>query len=427
MGLNSLTFGNVNTLDYGVYILSDPTFNAPKRVYKTIEVPGRNGLVAIDEGYYENITITYPAYIKADTFEEFSEKVSDFRNALMSQSGYQRLYNTYHPDEYRMALFQDDFILDITKYLRTGRFDLTFDCKPQRYLVSGETAVSVASGDTITNLTAFPASPLLEVEGYGDITINDSTVSIQDSPLGWIDLANPVSKTYGTDAYLISDNLVSSFNNVPYYTGDMARSSATIQQTDSVLASGLHNISGVTVVSRSANIIQFSVNPRRDTDTGNMLLTFTAVIENVPFVTGNSGHVDLSAEVEIEYVYGTPKQYGTVTVQWSSRFDYSSTNVSWQTPTITYVSQSFSRDERISTTISIEKVKVASTYSSLGNPLYLDLENGQAYKYEGNEYISVNNAVWLGAELPVLKSGENTITYDSDVHDFKIVPRWWRI
>lgn len=68
-----------------------------------------------------------------------------------------------------------------------------------------------------------------------------------------------------------------------------------------------------------------------------------------------------------------------------------------------------------------------STKSALGEPLYFDLDIGEAYKYEGDSIVSINNAVTIPAQLPTLKSGENTITYDRTITQFKVVPRWWEV
>ena len=59
--------------------------------------------------------------------------------------------------------------------------------------------------------------------------------------------------------------------------------------------------------------------------------------------------------------------------------------------------------------------------------MYIDLDIGEAYKIEGNEPVSVNDAVVLPAELPTLSPGTNTITFDNTITQLKIVPRWWRV
>lgn len=124
--------------DVGVYIAGDGVYNAPERDYEMVTIPGRNGNLAIDHGRYENIEVTYPAFIWANSQEEFREKLIRIRQKLTSKLGYRRLEDTYHPDEYRMAIYKSGLEVDPAHYNRAGEFEITFDCKPQRFLKSGE-------------------------------------------------------------------------------------------------------------------------------------------------------------------------------------------------------------------------------------------------------------------------------------------------
>ena len=72
-------------------------------------------------------------------------------------------------------------------------------------------------------------------------------------------------------------------------------------------------------------------------------------------------------------------------------------------------------------------VSAYSTKSALGEPLYFDMDIGEAYKVEDGEIISVNNAVSFPAELPVLQPGPNSIAFDNTVDELDIVPRWWEV
>ena len=151
---NYFTFGQFDSRDFGVYITGTGTYNAPARMYDAISVPGRNGDLLIDNGKFENIRITYPAFIAGD---DFNSNLEAFRSALLSVSGYARLADTYHPNEYRMAYFGNDIVVDARTQHDAGEFDITFTCKPQRFLTSGENAIVVspqgAHGD---NLLPYP-------------------------------------------------------------------------------------------------------------------------------------------------------------------------------------------------------------------------------------------------------------------------------
>ncbi len=145
-----LIFDGQSSGDYGVYITGEAVFNAPVRDVEMVEIPGRNGTLALDKGRFENIEVSYPAGIFADNERDFAEAVSSFRNFLCSRSGYCRLEDDYNPDEYRMAVYKSGLEVDPRK-LMAGEFDLVFDCKPQRWLKSGEDPVTIGEwGETET-------------------------------------------------------------------------------------------------------------------------------------------------------------------------------------------------------------------------------------------------------------------------------------
>lgn len=175
---NSFTFDGRNSLDSGVYITGQAVFNAPERVVEMVTVPGRNGAIAIDQGRFENIEVTYPAGCFAESQQDFAEKIATLRNELASRYTYKRLTDTYNPDEFRLGLYRSGLEASAARYNTAGEFDIVFDCKPQRWLVSGETAQTFTSSGSITNPTLFDAKPLLAVTGSGTLTIGTQTMTI---------------------------------------------------------------------------------------------------------------------------------------------------------------------------------------------------------------------------------------------------------
>lgn len=135
MGIkHSLTFGGINTDDYGIWITGAGTFAAPERDVEYVSVPGRNGDLIIDNNRWRNIEIAYPANIP----NGFDAKLSAFRSAICRLRGYQRLEDSYHMDEFRMASFAMGLQPEPIPGNRGGQFDIVFNCKPQRFLKSGE-------------------------------------------------------------------------------------------------------------------------------------------------------------------------------------------------------------------------------------------------------------------------------------------------
>lgn len=175
---NSFTFDEIKSLDNGIYITGRAVYNAPERIVEMVSVPGRNGNIAIDEGHFENIEVTYPAGCFADNQSDFGEKVAAFRNILASRYQYKRIEDDYNPDEFRMGLYKSGLDVNAVSYNRAGQFNIVFDCKPQRWLKSGEETETFTSTGTIENPTEFPARPLLVVTGAGILTIGDQTLTI---------------------------------------------------------------------------------------------------------------------------------------------------------------------------------------------------------------------------------------------------------
>ena len=169
------TFAGRNSQDFKVYISGQGTYNAPARVYTSYEVPGRNGDLLVDEKRYENIELTYPAFI----YQDMRNNIDGLRNFLLSQKGYQRLEDTYHPDEYRMAYYEDGLDdVEIDPRHEFASFDLTFKCKPQRFLKSGERVITLTAAGSVYNPTPHPSKPLIRVYGKGQLGIGSQTITI---------------------------------------------------------------------------------------------------------------------------------------------------------------------------------------------------------------------------------------------------------
>lgn len=184
MGLNSLTFNNINSLAYGVYISGTGAFNAPSRDREMIEVPGRNGDIINDRGRYRNIEVTYPAFI----IKDFADKVRTWTNKILEPIDYVRLEDTYNPDEYRLAVLSQGMEVDPVSWLAAGSFDLIFNCRPERFLKIGETVQTFTADGTITNPTDMTAKPLIRVYGSGKVEVNGAEITIASHSLSYIDI-----------------------------------------------------------------------------------------------------------------------------------------------------------------------------------------------------------------------------------------------
>ena len=176
ISFNSLTFDEINSLEHGVYITGEAVYNAPERAIEMVAIPGRNGDLAIDQERFENIEVKYPAGIFASTQEEFAQKMRKFRNLLVSRFFYVKITDTYHPDEYRLGLYKSGLEVDPVAYSSAGEFDIVFNCKPQRFLTSGEEALELYATDVLTDHNLIP----ITTETGAEIEVNYAKESFEN-------------------------------------------------------------------------------------------------------------------------------------------------------------------------------------------------------------------------------------------------------
>lgn len=220
---NWLTIGDVSSADYGIFLSGEGSFQAPRRSYQEITIPGRNGILMIDEERMENVSVKYKMII----MQTFPADYEGFRNALLSLRGYQRLEDTFHPDEYRMGIFKAG-IVPKTYGLRnqSGKFELEFDCKPQRWLKSGEEQIELTGSGMIYNSTLFEAKPLIRVYGNGVLGVGSETITISGVS-GYVDIDSEVEDAYQGAANMNGNIVLSSGNFPMLHPGDNGISMGT--------------------------------------------------------------------------------------------------------------------------------------------------------------------------------------------------------
>lgn len=391
-------FDGVSSRDYGVYITGEAVYNAPERAVEMITIPNRNGAFAQDQGRFENIEVTYPAGIFADNEEDFANGISDLRNLLCSKRGYCRLEDDYNPNEYRLAIYKSGLEVE-PALLKAGEFEITFECMPQRFLTSGETKTTLTSPATITNPTLFDSKPMLEVSGYGDININNDTISVDNGPIGWIVVAQK--------QYTLVVDIDDTYANV----GDFIESDQAKIEVPWEIKSGYVN-SPVTASANNGGFI--------DVNNQHYFVLFNVSLPNQSFVYGTASTKTTTASISMP-----TSNYGTLTGSILLSYAYNGIDEFTITVTETVPAHFTSRYNGSGTEQG--PIKLNSSQSSLGNPIYIDLDIGEAYKIENDFLVSVNNAVSIPPELPTLASGSNTITFDNTFTQVDLIPRWWKV
>lgn len=228
MLLNTLTFDGTPLTGYDTFISGEGVYNSPKRIGEMVHIPGRNGSLWLDEDCYENIDVKYPAFIGTKDEAIFREKLAFIRSYLGSRKSYCRLEDTYNPDEFRLGVFKDAIEADPKHYNRAGDFTLIFDCKPQRFLKSGENPQTFSGNSVIDNPTLFKAKPLIKVTGNGTVTIPPYSFTVADNT-GTIWIDSEIMEVYTLSKDLQdwtdeADEVITDENDAPiqFYDKDLA-------------------------------------------------------------------------------------------------------------------------------------------------------------------------------------------------------------
>jgi len=151
--------------ELGITVLELPDIVIPKERVTFTTIPGRSGAIATTEGtdVYDDITLSCTCYVK---------NTADVTRiaAYLRGSSVLRLPN--RPGGYYEARIINQISFErILRGSPARTFTVNFRCKPLFRLDSGETAVTVTSGQFLNNPTGTQARPIISITGSGDITL----------------------------------------------------------------------------------------------------------------------------------------------------------------------------------------------------------------------------------------------------------------
>ena len=165
--------------DFSVIVEQYPDRPIPQRKGESWSVPGRSGDAYAPEEAWENVTRSYEVYLSAE--KPGLPVIASRAMAWLSAAGYHELWDEYDRDTFVMATFKDK--ADIKNIQNAfGRFTLSFDCWPQRFLRSGAEELRFTAAAELINPTGFTAEPLITLEGSGSGTlrVGDYTITVSE-------------------------------------------------------------------------------------------------------------------------------------------------------------------------------------------------------------------------------------------------------
>lgn len=161
-------FGRNESSDYGIIIEKFPDYYWPEKEYNSTEIKRKNGSILTGTTRYKNVKKSFNiAVYDKEGLQKAASRLTTFLYKYDGYNDYIRLEDSYEPDVYMLGVFNEsDSLENILN--EAGRGEIVFNCKPQKYLLSGNVKIDVVSNSqTIWNNTGFPALPIIKVMGTG--------------------------------------------------------------------------------------------------------------------------------------------------------------------------------------------------------------------------------------------------------------------
>ena len=167
-----IVFNGVSSDSLGVIVDEYPRKAIARRRIQYQQIPGRNGDLLIDEGVYDNYVQSYTLYWLPSTP---NKSISDW----LRQEGYFTFIDSDIPGYFRMAQVYGPIDPMNNKGCYTQAV-VSFDFKPQWFLDSGNTTITISEASTIVNPTLEQSRPLITVHGSGNgvLKINGKNISL---------------------------------------------------------------------------------------------------------------------------------------------------------------------------------------------------------------------------------------------------------
>ena len=172
-----LYLNNIPASDVGVIVERRPRRPVPRRETLSWTVPGR-GKILRELDRWENVSLQYELAVLPLPGMSLAA-TADLAVAWLSQGGWMRLYDDTDPDVFYLAAFPGG--TDLEPVLRRARrARVSFDARPERFLLSGDELAVFSGPGALVNPTAFTARPLITLRGSGSgtLTVAGSSLTV---------------------------------------------------------------------------------------------------------------------------------------------------------------------------------------------------------------------------------------------------------
>lgn len=157
-------FGKFDSRDFAIISVSQNAYDAPQFEAEEYVLRGKNGVLFVEEDRLSNITMQYDVIL--DTSKGIDPVMSKFRASLLSQKGYNKLYDSKNSDIFRTARLSNIKVIKAAPSNKSALVRVEFSAKPQRFLESGNHAINVDISPSVVpsvrNPTTYQSVPIIK-------------------------------------------------------------------------------------------------------------------------------------------------------------------------------------------------------------------------------------------------------------------------
>lgn len=170
----------LSSLENGIRLQKPISFTGAVPSIEKQHITGRSGDVLIYDTSYHNVTGTASCF--ALSMDNVANVVAHASGFLLGTRGYRRLETSNEPDYFRLACVANGPRLE-DRIRRLAPFEIEFDCKPQKWLKTGEQVTKLTAPGSIFNPTPYDALPLITVRGTGECSVAVNTRKVKFTSL----------------------------------------------------------------------------------------------------------------------------------------------------------------------------------------------------------------------------------------------------
>lgn len=181
-------WNGVKCTDYGMHVLSQPTYVSAAEKVSTVDVPGRSGSLTLIEGtdIYSAINLSCSCVIDDAYYTKDGSSVNRISEIMGWLKGSGKVKFANRTEGYYKGRIANQISFDQVVRGDPHRvFSVQFQCDPFLYLDEGDTAITIAKSASpykLTNKGNCVSQPLIRLEGTstGTIMIGNQTMIVND-------------------------------------------------------------------------------------------------------------------------------------------------------------------------------------------------------------------------------------------------------